>query len=108
MPGIINGGRKKRAAAALLYLRRNQSNRRHWVHPILQKRSQLGERATLVEELRLDPERFYQYFRMSPETFDYIHDQIKDDIKMKTTNWREPVPTQDKLAAVLRYLLKSN
>ena len=54
--------------------RRNRQTRprRFWVHDVLRRRYDLGEYARLVQELRLDSERFHRYFSMSTEQFDYV------------------------------------
>jgi len=46
--------------------------RRFWVHDVLRRRDDLGEYARLVQELGLDSDRLYRYFRMSTEQFDYM------------------------------------
>nr|CAB3263145.1 uncharacterized protein LOC104265615 [Phallusia mammillata] len=46
--------------------------RRWWVHPILQRRSDLGGFHCLILELRLERlSEFRTYFRMTPEAFDF-------------------------------------
>jgi len=46
--------------------------RRFWVRDVLRRRDDLGEYARLVQELRLDSDRFHRYFRVSAEQFDYV------------------------------------
>ena len=59
-------------ALILLLVQRMRSKRRFGVHPINQKRTELGGLDKLMPELRADPERFRKYFRMSPELFDKL------------------------------------
>lgn len=76
--------------------------RRHWVHSTLQKRKQLGEFHTLINELDADAERFKQYFRVSREQFEIILSNIQEDITKQTTYWREPIGARERLAICLR------
>ena len=54
--------------------RRNRQTRprRFWVHDVLRRRDDLGEYASLVQELRMGSNRFHRYFLMSTEQFDYV------------------------------------
>ena len=61
---------RRQAAALLLY--RRQKHHRYWVHPIDQSHQQFGKFHTLYKDLRKYPDRFYTYYRMSTEQFDYI------------------------------------
>ncbi|KAK0134928.1 Protein ALP1-like [Merluccius polli] len=89
---------------ALLYLRRRRPRRRIWVHEILQGREQHGEFHRLVQELRLDGERFQRYFRLDREQFDRLLSTVGPVITMTTTNYRHPIPPAERLAICLRFL----
>ena len=89
---------------ALLHLRRRRPRRRIWVHEILQGREQHGEFHRLVQELRLDGERFQRYFRLDREQFDQLLSMIGPVITMMTTNYRRPIPPAERLAICLRFL----
>ena len=85
--------------------RRPQARRRLWVTDVLKRRDDLGEFATLVQELRLnDPTRHLQYFRMNKGAFDLLLARIEGTITRATTNFREPVSASQRLAVTLRYL----
>ena len=75
--------------------------RKLWVRSIVAKRDEKGEHV-LVSEMREDPEIFFGYFRMYPETFDKLHSLVGPLIRKEYTNCRAPLRTEDKLAAVLR------
>jgi len=47
------------------------------------------------------PRRFYDYFRMLPETFWYIMNDIRDDIQ-KQSNFRKCISPEERLAVTLR------
>ncbi|CAH1985227.1 unnamed protein product [Acanthoscelides obtectus] len=42
-----------------------------------------------MPQFRLDEQRFYVYFRMTPECFDEILNMVKDEIRKSDTNYRE-------------------
>ncbi len=50
--------------------KRRRRQRRYWIHSTLVARQGLGEYHRLIQELRVDPERFHMYFRMNPDAFD--------------------------------------
>lgn len=94
--------------AILLYLRRRRRRRRFcrrvWVHDILRGREQKGEFHRLVQELRLDAERFQRYFRLDREQFDSLLSKIGPLISVQQTNYRRPIPPAERLAICLRFL----
>ena len=65
-------------AEAALLLYRRQKHHRYWVHPINQTCQQFGEFNPVYKYLRKYPDRFYTYYRMSTEQFDYILAQIEN------------------------------
>ena len=84
--------------------RRTKYLKRFWVRPIFQKRSQLSEFFTLVKELREeDHEGYFNYFRMLPYQFDYLHKLVKPLIQKSNKN-RESIGSDERLALTLRYL----
>jgi len=47
-------------------------NKKRSVHPLNSNRNEKGEFCNLYNDLRKDPEKFFNYTRMSISTFDYI------------------------------------
>ena len=78
----------RRQAVAALLLYRRQNHQMYWVQPINQSCEQFGECNTLYKDLRKYPDRFYTYYRMSTEQFDYIPVQIEHLIYKPNTNWQ--------------------
>ena len=56
---------------------------RTWVHPINEQRKRYGECHHLMPQLREDTQKFTEYFRMSPSTFDYILSLLNEAIYKK-------------------------
>ena len=55
-----------------IYNKRRKARRRarkYWVHDLLLQRSQFGEYHHLVKQLFSYEDKFFQYFRMLPQTF---------------------------------------
>lgn len=92
------------AVAAAVLLADGRRRRRVWVHPILAGREQHGEFHRLVQELRLDGERFQRYFRLDRDQFDVLLAKIGPVITMQRTNYRQPIPPAERLAICLRFL----
>ena len=54
------------------FLLLENSNKRIWVHKYLASRSENGEFERSYEELRENDQKFFEYTRMTPSTFNYI------------------------------------
>lgn len=66
----------------------------------------MGEFHSLIQEMRLvDHYSFYRYFHMSPTRFDDLLNRVKPLISRKTTQLRESVSAEERLAVTLRYLV---
>ena len=99
----------RRIFLLILCLRRRRERRcrylkRFRTRPIFQKREQLGEYFNLVQELRSgDHEGFFNYFRMSPEQFDYLHEKIRPFIT-KSSLKLDSICSEERLSVTIRYL----
>ena len=80
---------------------RRRKKRRFWVHPINMKRNSLGKYNQLVRELRLDSDRFYVYFRMSPDLFDDLLSKVGPLLVKRGNNFRETLSPAQRLAITL-------
>lgn len=89
-------------AVVTYILNQTVKNRRLWVHLINVERNEKGIFVNLFPQLINDPEKFHQYFRMSYNQFTDLHNLIKDDIKKQNTQFRAPVPSEQRLAVCLR------
>lgn len=78
--------------------------RRFWVHPIRETRTEFGEFHRLFQELRQDPPLFQQTCRLTVDEFDTLLARIGPSI---TRRWvcREPIGPAERLAICLRYLV---
>lgn len=87
------------------YKRRRQRQREYWVHPILRDRLTHGMFVTLYPKLRQHGSKFFNYFRMSIQSFDELLGVIKADITGESTILRDSISAQEKLVITLRQVL---
>ncbi|MED6238695.1 hypothetical protein ATANTOWER_027770 [Ataeniobius toweri] len=76
--------------------------RRPWVHQILQGREQFGDYHHLLQELRLDDDRFQQYFRLSGTQFEDLLSCVGRRIGLWDTNYQCCIPAAECLSICLR------
>ncbi|CAH2010300.1 unnamed protein product [Acanthoscelides obtectus] len=86
-----------------LRARRDKKRRLCWINEILSRRNLLGEFHHLHDDLLNDPQKFFDYYRMSLDTFQYILSAIESSIA-KDSNFRETIRPVERLSVTLRYL----
>lgn len=90
---------KRAIALLLLRKRRNRRQNRYWVHPLINtKRLECGEYHRLCQELETYPERYFQYFRMSLDYFNKLHDMVANNISKENTNLRPAITSRERFA----------
>ena len=82
--------------------RRRRRPRSAWVHVINQQRLRLGTFYTLVQEQRLDRERFQAAFRLTVDQFDEVLRRVGPRIARQDTNYRRSIPPAERLAICIR------
>lgn len=96
---------RKQMIAIWLYNRRRkrqQKNRILWVHPINDRRDEVGLFNTLFNDLRNDENKFFNYFRMSIASFDVLHGKLQHTIQRKNTQFRNCIQPVEMLSITLR------
>ena len=84
---------------------RKKRKRKLWVNPWLQRRSKRGEFNTLLQEMKLEDQGGYKnYLRMTGENFLELLTIVKGDLEKQSTQMREAIPANMKLAATIRFL----
>lgn len=81
---------------------KNNGNRKTWVHPINLNRKLYGEFHHLMPKLLEDEQRFQMYFRMNKDEFYYLLEMIGPEIEKRTTQLRESISPEQRLALCLR------
>lgn len=51
-----------------------------------------------------DHEEFRMSLRMTKEAYNELLELVRPFITEETTNWREPIPAEERLALTMRYL----
>lgn len=69
---------------------------------ILNDRMVFGEFYHLYNQVRCDDVLFRSYTRMSVETFDYIVEIIRPEFDLKSTNFQDPIPVEERLVLTIR------
>lgn len=71
---------------------------RHWFMTLKKKRKTQGEFFTLYKGLADNETKFFQYFRMTKHTFQYILNKISPDLTKQNTTFREALSPVGKLS----------
>ena len=70
--------------------------------PYLAARNEKGSFALNFSDMFNSPERFRQHYRMSPDTFSYIYEAIKQNIEKEGPR---AISAKERLSVTLRYQL---
>jgi len=76
--------------------------KRIWVYHTWKKRPTEGEYSTFYKELMVDGEMFYEYFRMSENSFNLMLRKLEVHLKKQDTHWRNAITPREELAVCLR------
>lgn len=79
----------------------NRRNRRYSVHPLFVVRSRHGEFHHLYCDLRRHPDRFFEFMRMSVQTFDFILAKVETHLLRKKT-CMVPITPAERLYVTIR------
>ena len=77
--------------------RRRRKKRQLWIHPLMSERLTSGHYYNLMPGLRNDNKEFFDYFRMSPNTFDSLLSLLEVHIVKQESYMRPSIPTEEKL-----------
>lgn len=76
--------------------------KRTWVHDFIKRRKLYGEYNRLCRELESDEDRFFAYFRMTRNSFHFLHGLLCKEIEKQDTNYRQAITSRERLALCLR------
>ena len=88
--------------ALLLRFQKKRRERKYWVHPIVSRRLFDGQFYKLFMCLREHRKKFFNYFRMSVNSFDTLLRLIGHRITYSNMNMLLAVPPEERLAVTLR------
>ena len=93
---------RRHILAVYILLTLQYENRDFWVHPINKDRHLKGEFFTLYKDLREYPDKFFRWYRMSIEQFDYILEKLRPVLQKDNNNYRDSISPEERLAITLR------
>ena len=99
---LRNERNKRRIIAVYFLLTLQYLERDFWVHPINENRYIKGEFYTLYQELRQYPEKFFRWYRMSMEQFDFLLGKLKPGLQKQNNNYRDSICAEERLVVTLR------
>uniref|UniRef100_A0A915CTE4 MADF domain-containing protein n=1 Tax=Ditylenchus dipsaci TaxID=166011 RepID=A0A915CTE4_9BILA len=95
--------RSKLALLVLLRRRKRQKKgRRYWVHPLWRNRPELGAYFALLPQLKVNPDKFFDYMRMNPEVFATLLRVLNE--RLTKYSIRTPICAEERLMLTIRYL----
>lgn len=83
-------------------LEENDKKKKLWIHPLNKKRITHNVILSLLCELRSDESKFKNYTRVSTDTFDFILEAIREEIRKKDTNFRKSISPEERLLVTMR------
>lgn len=89
---------------SLLLLVRQTDQRRYWVHPMNMIREETSMRNRIEIMRESYPDRFFSYFRVKPETFNFILSSIRATIQRANTRMRRCIDPETRLYVTLHFL----
>lgn len=90
---LLNRFRKKKSAA---------KKRKYWIHPMHQQTDNIEEFTLFFEKLKVDSTKFFNYFRMSLDSFNELLGKIQHLIQKEDTFMRKCIPPTMMLGVTLR------
>ncbi|XP_069621601.1 uncharacterized protein [Ranitomeya imitator] len=83
---------------------RRRSRRRFWLHPIVEVRESRGVYHCLFGELNENQDKYFEYTRMSKDSFRYLLRLVEGAISRQDTQLRKSISPEERLLVTLRFL----
>ena len=101
MPISVIQRRRRRLAVIMMMHLLDLHVRTVWIHPINNLRFEKGEFFLLYPDLRKYEDRFFGWYRMSTRQFDDLLGIVRNAIRKKSTNFREPISPEEQLVITI-------
>ena len=99
-----SGSEDERLAVIAFEISKRKRKHRMWVRDLLKARSD-GSNYNLVKEMAIgDREMYFRYMRMTPGRMERLFNLVAPRITKLSTNYRQPIPPQQRLSHTLRHL----
>nr|CAH7762568.1 unnamed protein product [Callosobruchus chinensis] len=86
------------------HVNKKKKRRRYWIHPLNTRRIYESPYYLKRAKLRAHPDKFFDFYRMSTNSFDELHNGIRDKLIKQNTCMRLSLDTEEKLTITLRFL----
>lgn len=73
-----------------------------WVHPYNKKRELSKRFLNFYQNIRLLPDKFFTYYRMSVSSFDELLTKMRPYITKQETRFRSPISPEERLTLTIR------
>ncbi|XP_069613169.1 tyrosine--tRNA ligase, cytoplasmic isoform X1 [Ranitomeya imitator] len=83
---------------------RRRIRRRFWLHPIVEVRESRGAYHCLFGELNENQDKYFEYTRMSKDSFRYLLRLVEGTISRQDTQLRKSISPEERLLVTLRFL----
>jgi len=84
------------------YLNSPRREREFWVHPFNKSREENERFKKFYLDIRQYPQKFFEYYRMSIQSFDELLENVRPHITKKITPFRNPVSAEERLTLTIR------
>ena len=101
MPFSVIQHRRRRLALVMMVHLFNLQVRSLWIHLINNLRFEKGEFFLLYPDLRKYEDKFFGWYRMSTRQFDHLLSVVKNSLRKKCTNFREPISPEEQLVITI-------
>jgi hypothetical protein len=79
-----------------------QKHRRYWVHPLHSSKEYDMKFQLFYDNLKKYPEKFFDYYRMSIQSFEELLEKVRLNLTKETTHLRNPISPEERLTVTLR------
>lgn len=73
-----------------------------WIHEYNMDRPLRGEYSNVYRQARMYEDKFYEYLRMTIQTFDCLLSTLEHRLTKITTKFRQPLTPEERLVITLR------
>lgn len=79
------------------------NKRRFWIHQFIVDREDSGRFFDFYSKIRMYPETFFEYYRMSITSFDELLMKLRESLTKQITTFRIPISAEERLTVTLRF-----
>jgi hypothetical protein len=76
--------------------KRRKQTRKYWTHGLFSNRMQHGEYFNIIKQLEADSDKFFEYFRMRKEQFDYLLNMTYSQLHRQSTHLRDSISGRER------------